>query len=161
MLINYTTKELDLLSRIMRAEALAEGNEGMLMVGNVVVNRAIADCLTFKNIRSITDAIYQKNQFSGTESSLFQASPTTVEKNLAERALKASQQSMVKILHDLPSAEPLTDVEQRIFLKAMSREEKVCRKVDAEWGNGDEDGYVNLVHVCREIVRKVKGALWG
>ena len=88
MLINYTSKELDLLSRIMRAEALAEGNEGMLMVGNVVVNRAIANCLTFKDIRSITDAIYQKNQFSGTESSLFQASPTTMEKNLAERALK-------------------------------------------------------------------------
>lgn len=88
MLINYTTKELDLLARIMRAEALAEGDLGMLMVGNVVVNRSIADCLTFKNVRSITDAIYQKNQFSGTESSLFQASPTTYEKNLAERALK-------------------------------------------------------------------------
>lgn len=88
MLINYTTKEQDLLARIMRAEALAEGDLGMLMVGNVVVNRAIADCLTFKNVRSITDAIYQKNQFSGTESSLFQASPTTYEKNLAERALR-------------------------------------------------------------------------
>ena len=48
MLINYTTKELDLLARIMRAEALAEGNLGMLMVGNVVVNRAIANCLTLK-----------------------------------------------------------------------------------------------------------------
>ncbi len=88
MLINYTTKELDLLARIMRAEALAEGNLGMLMVGNVVVNRAIANCLTFTNIRSITDAIYQKNQFAGTQGSLFQASPTSLEKNLAERALK-------------------------------------------------------------------------
>ena len=88
MLINYTSKELDLLARIMRAEALAEGDLGMLMVGNVVVNRSIANCLTFKNIRSITDAIYQKNQFSGTESSLFQASPTSLEKNLAQRALK-------------------------------------------------------------------------
>ena len=88
MLINYTTKELDLLARIMRAEALAEGNLGMLMVGNVVVNRAIANCLTFKNIRSITDAIYQKNQFSGTQGSLFQGAATTLEKNLAERALR-------------------------------------------------------------------------
>ena len=59
MLINYTTKELELLARIMRAEALAEGNLGMLMVGNVVVNRTIADCLTFKNNRTITDTIYQ------------------------------------------------------------------------------------------------------
>ena len=88
MLINYTQKELELLARIMRAEALAEGNLGMLMVGNVVVNRSIANCLTFKNIRSITDSIYQKNQFAGTQSSLFQASPTTLEKDLAQRALR-------------------------------------------------------------------------
>ena len=53
MLINYTNKELDLLARIMRAEAQTEGNLGMLMVGNVVVNRVIADCYTFKNINSI------------------------------------------------------------------------------------------------------------
>ncbi len=88
MLINYTQKELELLARIMRAEALAEGNLGMLMVGNVVVNRSIANCLTFKNIRSITDAIYQKNQFAGTQGPLFQASPTALEKDLAQRALK-------------------------------------------------------------------------
>ena len=87
MLINYTTKELDLLARIMRAEALNEGNLGMLMVGNVVVNRAIANCLTFKNIRTITDVIYQANQFVGTQSSLFQSTSTTLEKNLAKRAL--------------------------------------------------------------------------
>ena len=87
MIINYTSKELDLLARIMRAEALAEGNLGMLMVGNVVVNRAIARCLTFRNIRTITDAIYQKNQFSGTKSSLFNSAATTTEKNLAKRVL--------------------------------------------------------------------------
>lgn len=88
MLTSYTPKELELLARIMRAEALAEGNLGMLMVGNVVVNRAIANCLTFKDIRTITDAIYQKNQFSGVNSSLFQASPTTLEKELASRTLR-------------------------------------------------------------------------
>ena len=63
MLINYSTKELDLCARIMRAEALAEGDLGMLMVGNVVVNRVLANCLTFKNINSVYNAIYQKNQF--------------------------------------------------------------------------------------------------
>jgi len=88
MLINYTTKELDLLARTMRSEALAEGNLGLLMVGNVIVNRVLATCLTFKDIRSITDAIYQKNQFSGTSSSLFNGSATTKEKDLAERVLK-------------------------------------------------------------------------
>lgn len=88
MLINYTTKELDLCARIMRAEALNEGDLGMLMVGNVVVNRAIADCLTFKNTRTITDVIYQKNQFTGIYSSLFNSSATTKEKDLAKRVLK-------------------------------------------------------------------------
>lgn len=88
MLINYSKKELDLCARIMRAEALAEGELGMLMVGNVVVNRTIANCLDFKDTRTITDVIYQKNQFSGTKSSLFQSSSTTREKDLARRVLK-------------------------------------------------------------------------
>ena len=88
MLINYTSKELDLCARIMRAEALSEGDLGMLMVGNVIVNRALADCLTFKNLRTITDVIYQSNQFSGTKSSLFNTSSTTKEKQLAQRVLK-------------------------------------------------------------------------
>ena len=61
MLVSYNTKEKDLLARIMRAEALNEGDLGMLMVGNVVVNRVVADCYTFKEVDSITDAIYQKN----------------------------------------------------------------------------------------------------
>lgn len=88
MIIEYTTKERDLLARIMRAEALAEGDLGMLMVGNVVVNRALVKCLTFKKITTIEQAIYQPNQFVGTTSSLFEASPTTLEKNLADRILK-------------------------------------------------------------------------
>ena len=50
LLISYTTKEKDLLARIMRAEALNEGDLGMLMVGNVVVNRVVADCYTFTNV---------------------------------------------------------------------------------------------------------------
>lgn len=88
MIIKYTTKELELLARIMRSEALNEGNLGMLMVGNVVVNRTIANCLTFKNVRTLTDVIYQKNQFSGTKTQLFNGSPTTTEKNLAKRVLR-------------------------------------------------------------------------
>ena len=88
MIINYSTKELDLLARIMRAEALAEGDLGMLMVGNVVVNRAIANCLDFKNVRTITDVIYQKNQFVGVNSSMFNKGSTTKEKELAERVLR-------------------------------------------------------------------------
>ncbi len=88
MLIKYTNKELDLCARLMRAEALAEGELGMLMVGNVIVNRAIANCLDFKNIKTITDVIYQKNAFVGINSNLFNSKSTTKEKELAKRVLK-------------------------------------------------------------------------
>lgn len=87
-IIKYNSKERELLARIMRAEAVGEGNLGMLMVGNVVVNRGLADCLTFKNVTTISDVIYQKSQFSGTESPLFFSNPTTTELNLADRILK-------------------------------------------------------------------------
>jgi N-acetylmuramoyl-L-alanine amidase len=59
MLIAYTTKELDLLARLMRAEAVGDGDLGMLMVGDVGINRIISDCLDFKDIRTIQDMIYQ------------------------------------------------------------------------------------------------------
>ena len=63
-------------------------------------------------------------------------------------------------LNSLPSAQPelLTDKEQRIFLAAMGREEKVCKEVDAEMTREPYED--SLVRVCREIERKVKKALW-
>ncbi len=88
MLFTYTDKELDLLARLMRSEAIGEGNLGMLMVGNVVANRVLADCLTFKNVNSIYDVIYQPNQFTGAYSSLFNAKSTTLEKELAKRIVR-------------------------------------------------------------------------
>lgn len=89
MIVNYTSKEKDLLARLMRAEAVGEGNLGMLMVGNVVVNRAIASCYVFKDIRTIQEVIYQNpGGFSGTTSSLFYSNPTTKERNLADRVLR-------------------------------------------------------------------------
>ena len=88
-LIKYSTKERDLLARLMRAEAIGEGQLGMPMVGNVGVNRVLADCLTFKDIRSVERMVYQNpGGFSGTESPLFYSSPTTTEKRLADRVLR-------------------------------------------------------------------------
>ena len=66
----------------------------------------------------------------------------------------------VKTLNNLPSAqpEPLTDKEQRIFLAAMEREEKVCEEVDRNYVREPYED--SLMRVCNEIRRKVKGALW-
>lgn len=89
MIVKYTDKELELLARLMRAEALGEGDLGMLMVGNVGVNRVLADCLTFKNIDTVYKMIYQNpGGFSGTNSSLFYGNPTQKEKNLAMKVLR-------------------------------------------------------------------------
>ncbi len=89
MLVSYTSKELDLLARLMRAEAIGEGSLGMLMVGNVAVNRAIADCLTFRDIQTITQVIYQSpGGFAGVNSNLFFSTATTLEKELARRVLQ-------------------------------------------------------------------------
>jgi N-acetylmuramoyl-L-alanine amidase len=88
-LVAHTSKDIDLLARLMRAEAVGEGDLGMLMVGNVGMNRVIADCLDFKPIRTIQEMIYQTpGGFSGTKSPLFFGSATTLERNLAERVIR-------------------------------------------------------------------------
>ena len=65
----------------------------------------------------------------------------------------------ISAVKQLPPVQPekLTDIEQRIFLAAMSKEEKVCREVDKESSDAD---CINLMRVCKSIERKVKGALW-
>ena len=89
MVVKYNQKELELLARLMRAEALGEGNLGMLMVGNVGINRVIANCLTFKDITTIYDMIFQsQGGFSGTKSNLFYGNPTEKEKSLAMRVIR-------------------------------------------------------------------------
>lgn len=66
------------------------------------------------------------------------------------------------VIKQFPAAQPeqLTDKEQRIFLAAMGREEKVCKQVDDECRNCREPYDDSLVRACHEITRKVKGALW-
>ena len=49
MIISYNEKEKELLARIMRAEALNEGEMGMILVGDVVINRCKCNCYIFKN----------------------------------------------------------------------------------------------------------------
>ena len=49
----------------------------------------------------------------------------------------------------------LNDVEHRIFLAAMSREERICREVEK---NHPDTNRVDLVKVCKRIVKKVNAA---
>ncbi len=57
--IAHNEEDVKLLARLMRAEAEGEGQQGMLMVGNVGVNRVRGNCLDFKNIRNLRQMVYQ------------------------------------------------------------------------------------------------------
>ena len=57
--VAYRTADVDLMARMMRAEAEGEGKQGMLYVGNVIVNRVVADCPDFKDLRTIEQVIFQ------------------------------------------------------------------------------------------------------
>jgi len=57
--IAYRDSDIDLMARMMRAEAEGEGNQGMLYVGNVIVNRVVAACTDFKDLRNVQQVIFQ------------------------------------------------------------------------------------------------------
>jgi len=90
--VKYRSKDVDLMARMMRAEAEGEGQQGMLYVGNVIVNRAKADCLDFKDVRTIEDVIFQiqggNYSFEAVQKgNLFYERARSVEKKLAKRTL--------------------------------------------------------------------------
>lgn len=58
--IKTNSEHTKLLARLMRAEAEGEGELGMLMVGNVGVNRVLANCLDFKSIRDLQQMVFQR-----------------------------------------------------------------------------------------------------
>ncbi|MFZ5825292.1 MAG: cell wall hydrolase, partial [Bacillota bacterium] len=55
--IKTSREDLELMARLMRAEAEGEGELGMLMVGNVITNRIYANCGEFKGLRSVRDLV--------------------------------------------------------------------------------------------------------
>ena len=70
--IKATEEDIKVLARLMRAEAEGEGNLGMLMVGNVGVNRVRGECLDFVNIRSIPQMVFQNpGGFEATQKGYF------------------------------------------------------------------------------------------
>lgn len=88
----YTTKEVDLLARLMKAEAVGEGKKGMLLVGNVGVNRVVAKCDLFKKIHTITQMVYQDpGGFTSKDSKLFNSGANKMQKNLALKTIKSWQ----------------------------------------------------------------------
>lgn len=97
----YTNEDIDLMARMMRAEAVGDGKLGMLFVGNVIVNRAVADCLDFTDVRTIRDVIFQVQgenyAFEAVQKgSLFYKRARPVEKRLARMNLQYWRQHPAK-----------------------------------------------------------------
>ncbi|MFS0750255.1 cell wall hydrolase [Oceanobacillus sp. 1P07AA] len=91
--VKHTDAEVALLARLMRAEAEGEGDLGMLMVGNTGINRVIASCLDFPNIRTITDMVYQSpGGFEATQKGYFYQRARESEKRLARRVIQGERQ---------------------------------------------------------------------
>lgn len=93
MRVKYRDSDVDLIARMMRAEAVGEGKQGMLYVGNVIVNRAVVDCLDFNNVRTIRDVIFQiqggNYSFEAVQKgNLFYQGAREVERRLARQTLK-------------------------------------------------------------------------
>lgn len=90
--INHNERDVDLLARLMRAEAEGDGQLGMLMVGNTGVNRVLADCLDFKDIRSVSDMVFQSpGGFEATQHSYFYQPAREIDRRLARRALNGER----------------------------------------------------------------------
>ncbi|QUW21109.1 cell wall hydrolase [Sporosarcina sp. Marseille-Q4063] len=86
--IAHNEAEVELLARLMRAEAEGDGKLGMLMVGNVGVNRVLGDCLDFNNIRSLQDMVFQSpGGFEATQKGYFYQRARPEDIALARRVL--------------------------------------------------------------------------
>ncbi|SCC01349.1 N-acetylmuramoyl-L-alanine amidase [Priestia flexa] len=90
--VAHTEEDVKLLARLLRAEAEGEGKQGMLLVGNVGVNRARASCLDFKNIRTIRQMVFQSpGGFEATQKGYFYQRARQAEIDLARRALRGER----------------------------------------------------------------------
>ncbi|GKU82746.1 cell wall hydrolase [Niallia sp. NCCP-28] len=89
--VKATNADIDLLARLLRAEAEGEGEQGMLMVGNVGINRMRANCSDFKGIRTVSEMIYQPHAFEATTKGYFYQRARESEKRLAQRAINGER----------------------------------------------------------------------
>lgn len=99
--VAFRDADVNLMARMMRAEAEGEGQQGMLYVGNVIVNRNVADCSDFNDLRSIEDVIFQVQggnySFEAVQKgNVFYQRARNVEKRLARRNLQRWRQHPAK-----------------------------------------------------------------
>jgi N-acetylmuramoyl-L-alanine amidase len=91
--VKATSSDIDMLARLLRAEAEAEGELGMLMVGNVGVNRVLSNCLDFRGIRTIPQMVFQSpGGFEAVQKPYFYQRAREKERRLARRNIGGERQ---------------------------------------------------------------------
>jgi len=83
--------DIDLMARLLRAEAEGEGTMGMLLVGNVGINRIRANCSDFKGLRTIPQMVYQPHAFEAVTHGYFYQSARSSERRLAKKAINGER----------------------------------------------------------------------
>lgn len=90
--IRTTEREIRLLARLMRAEAEEDGEMGMLLVGNVGVNRVRVRCLDFTNIDTITRMVFQSpGGFEAVQKSYFYQRAREQDVRLARKVVQGNR----------------------------------------------------------------------
>ncbi|AQT83488.1 cell wall hydrolase CwlJ [Paenibacillus larvae subsp. larvae] len=89
--VKASSSDIDLLARLLRAEAEGEGEQGMLLVGNVAINRVRADCSDFKDIRTIPQMVFQPHAFEATLYGYFYQKARDRERRLARRSINGER----------------------------------------------------------------------
>lgn len=90
--VQHTENDVSLLARLMRAEAEGDGLLGMLMVGNVGVNRVLGNCLDFVGLTSIQQMVFQSpGGFEATQRGYFYQPARAQDRRLARRVLNGER----------------------------------------------------------------------
>ncbi|WP_026560789.1 cell wall hydrolase [Bacillus sp. J37] len=89
--VKATETDIALLARLLRAEAEGEGIQGMLLVGNVGINRIRSNCSDFKGLRTIPNMIFQPHAFEATTKGYFFQRARESEKRLARRVVNGDR----------------------------------------------------------------------
>ncbi|MGG3470956.1 cell wall hydrolase [Neobacillus pocheonensis] len=89
--VKASSSDIDLLARLLRAEGEGEGELGMLLIGNVGINRLRANCSDFKGLRTIPQMIYQPHAFEATTKGYFYQRARSSEKRLAQKVINGER----------------------------------------------------------------------
>ncbi|WP_054636285.1 cell wall hydrolase [Thalassobacillus sp. C254] len=91
-IIKANQEDRKIMARLMRAEAEGEGVLGMLLAGNVMVNRVFANCMDFVDIRTIPQMAFQSpGGFEAVQKGYFYQRAREKEIRLANRLINGER----------------------------------------------------------------------